>query len=100
MEDSNLPLLNFPAHLWDGYKQLSGTISLTTENLVFRFDDFQKSHLNLKIPIEDIENAESFLLFDISRKGLKISAKNGHEDLFILDDPMGFLKELTKLIGR
>lgn len=85
------------AALWDGKKQLSGVLTLTPEHLIFQFDDFRKSHLNLQIPLREIEKVESFLIFEISRKGLKVICKDGHEDLFVLDDPLGFKKELAKL---
>ena len=88
------------ASLWDGNKQLPGKLSLTPKNLFFKFDDFQKSHLNLQIPLADIEQAEPFLIFDISRNGLKVTGKKGQMDLFILDDPMAFKKALVKAMGN
>ena len=88
------------AHLWDGKKQLSGTLSLTPKQLIFAFDDFQKSHLNLKIPLMEIETAEAFLIFDLSRNGLKITGKNGQVDLFVLDDPAGLKKQIVEAMEQ
>jgi hypothetical protein len=92
-------VLQSPAHLWDGNKQLPGTLSLTPKNLTFKFDDFQSSHLNLIIPLEDIETAEHFLLFEFARNGLKIISKTG-VDLFVLDDPLLFRKGLREAIEK
>jgi hypothetical protein len=68
-------LLQVHSQLWDGKKQLPGTLSLTSENLIFEFDDFQKSHLSLTIPLVEIESAEDFLLFEFARNGLKLLVK-------------------------
>ncbi len=96
----NLTILKSSAHLWDGKKQLPGMLSLTPKNLFFQFDDFQKSHLNLQIPLNQIIKAESFLIYDLSRNGLKITGKDGQTDLFVLDDPVGFRKVLLVQITQ
>jgi hypothetical protein len=90
-------VLKSKAHLWDGNRQLPGTLSLTPKNLLFEFDDFQKSHLNLVIPLANIETAEHFLVFELARNGLKISTKKGY-DLFVLENAMDFRKVLMKAI--
>ncbi len=97
MNPGKTTIIESSASLWDGRQQLPGTLSLTPKNLFFKFDNFQKSHLNLRIPLDQIEKAESFLIFEISRKGLKITGAEGHEDLFVLDDPIAFKKELARL---
>ena len=89
-----------PAYLWDGNKQLPGMLSLTPKNLIFKFDNFQKSYLNLQIPLDEIEKAEPFLIYDIARNGLKIEGKKGQTDLFILEDPVGFRKVLMNQITQ
>ena len=94
-----LVILKSIANLWDGNKQLPGTLSLTSKNLIFEFDDFQKSHLSLTIPLVDIQSAEHFLLFEFARNGLKITSKTG-VDLFVIVDPLIFRKELKKAIGK
>ncbi len=83
-----------PAIFWDGTKQLPGLLELRNDELVFKFDDFKHSHLNLCIKLSDIEYAKEFLLFKIARKGLKVSSKNDRIDLFILEDPKPFCKAL------
>ena len=92
-------ILKSRASLWDGKRRLPGNLSLTSQRLVFQFDDFQKSHLSLSIPLVEIESAEHFLLFDFARNGLKITSKSG-VDLFVLDDPLKFRKTLKKAIDE
>jgi len=58
------------ASLWDGQKHLSGKLFLTRKNLVFKFDDFRRSHLKLEILLEEIGRVDTFLIFENSRKGL------------------------------
>ncbi len=90
-------LLSCPASLYNGKQQLPGTLILTDEHLLFTFEDFSQSHLNLQIPINEIEQAEEFLLFNISRNGLKITSRGGHFDLFVLDNPAVFRTAIAKL---
>lgn len=92
-------ILQVTSHLWGGNKRIAGTLSLTSKCLLFVFDDFQKSHLNLVIQLGDIETVESLLLFDFARNGLKIESRRGF-DLFVLDDPMKFRKALMKAIDK
>jgi hypothetical protein len=92
-------VLNVPALLWDGSKQLAGILSLTPKNLLFEYDDIQKSHLNLVIPLANIETVEFLLLFDFSRNGLKIKSKGEHFDLFVLDQPETFRWAIMKAIA-
>ena len=91
-------LLQVSAHLWDGHKQLPGKLSLTPKNLFFHFDDFQKSHLNLQVPLLEIKKAETFLLYDLAKNGLKITSSGGQIDLFILADPEQFKKIIFQTI--
>ncbi len=92
-------VLNVPALLWDGSKQLAGILSLTPKNLLFEFDDIQKSHLNLVISLADIETVEFLLLFDFSRNGLKIKSKSEQLKLFVLDNPESFRWAIMKEIA-
>ena len=92
-------VLPVPAFLWDGSKQLAGILSITPKNLLFEFDDFQQKHLNRVIPLGDIKMVEFLLLFDFSRNGLKIKRKDGHFDLFVLDNPESFRWALMKAIA-
>ncbi|MCB0519053.1 MAG: hypothetical protein H6577_12460 [Lewinellaceae bacterium] len=78
--------LQSPAALYNGKQQLPGTLVLTEEHLLFTFDDYRHSHLNLQIPLADIEQAEEFLIYNLTRNGLKITSGDGHFDLFELED--------------
>ena len=91
-------ILTSKAHLWDGYRQLPGTLSLTEQKLIFEFDDFQGSHLNLIISLADIEAVKHFLVFEIGKNGLKVTSKEGH-DLFLLEEAMSFRSILLKAIS-
>ncbi|RMH22897.1 MAG: hypothetical protein D6698_00375, partial [Gammaproteobacteria bacterium] len=57
------------ANLWDGSKQLEGSLVLTADHLLFHFNDFQKSHLDLRIPLNQISSVDTFLIFEIARSG-------------------------------
>ena len=92
-------ILKSKANLWNGKRQLLGNLSMSSKNLIFEFDDFQKSHLSLMIPLVDIESAEHFLLFEFARNGLKITSKRG-VDFFVIADPLLFKKELKKAIEK
>ena len=88
------PILEFPAHLWDGIRQLPGTLELWEKEVVFRFVNFKDSHLNLVIPISEIEKVEEYLVFDLARNGLRICSKGGRCDLFVLEDGQAFKKAI------
>ncbi len=92
-------ILKSKASLWDGNRQLPGTLSLTPKSLIFQLDDFRNSHLSLSIPLVEIESAEHFLLFEFARNGLKITSKKGI-DLFVLEDLAKFRKALKKAIDK
>jgi hypothetical protein len=88
------------ASLWDGNKQLPGTLTLTAKNLLFQFNDFQKSHLDLRIPLKDISSVDTFLIFEIARSGLRITSIQERTDMFILQDPVSFRKALLKQMEK
>ena len=81
-----MTILEQTAIFWDGIKQLPGALILEQTKLIFKFDDFKSSHLNLCISLEEIQYARIFLVFDIAKNGLKVCTHNGHTDLFILED--------------
>ena len=83
-----MPIIITPAYLWDGNKQLSGILSLTPKNLIFEFKDFQKSHLKLQISLQEIKKAET------------VTGRKEQTDLFVLDDPITFRKELLKAMNK
>ena len=89
------PTFSTPAFLWDGLSQLPGTLELWEQKVVFRFDNFRDTHLNLVIPLWEILRVEEFLIFNISRNGLRIENKEGKADCFVLEEP-GIFKEKIK----
>lgn len=94
------PIFSTPASLWDGASQLSGNLELWETEVVFRLADFKDSHLNLRIPLADIEKVEEYLVFNVAKNGLKIQDREGRYDLFVLEDVRGFkLQLLAALAG-
>lgn len=85
-----------PAFIWDENKQLSGSIFLSDEEVIFQFRDFGKSHLSLKIAYTNIIKIEIFVIYNLSINGLKIVGKNQKEDLFILQNPKALKKEIEQ----
>ena len=83
------------AIFWDGAKQLSGILEIFETELTFQFEDFKHSHLGLRISFEEIQYAKEFLLFNLTRNGLKIVSRDGKIDMFILDDS----KSICELIN-
>jgi len=96
MKTSTQLIFSSPAFFWDGSIQLSGVLELWDAELKFSFEDFQHSHLDLKIQLNDIKVCKPFLLFNVARKGLKIISINGKVDMFILEDSKEFYKMVEK----
>ena len=69
---NELATLQASAYFWDGTNKLPGTLELWPTELVFQFTDFQQSHLDLRIPLEEIELVEIFMVFNLAKNGLKI----------------------------
>jgi hypothetical protein len=88
------------AFLWNGREQLSGTLEVQMTAVIFRFNNFDTSHLNLCIPIDQIERVEEFLVFDIAKIGLRIQGTNGKYDLFVLEDGQAFKKIVDAQIKK
>ncbi len=91
-KNAGAPILSVPAAIWDGSHQLSGMLELWPEAVCFRLSGFKNSHLQLYIPITEIERAEEFLVFNLAKNGLRIQSKNGQVDLFVLDEGPRFKK--------
>lgn len=87
---------NHKAWLWDGSTQLEGSLLLSKENLIFKPKIFNDGNLKIEIPFENIFKMESFLLFGISKNGLKIITTDGKQDSFILDNIPDFKNELLQ----
>lgn len=92
------PILIVQAFLWDGSNQLGGDLALYKDAVRFHFKDFQKSQLQLVIPITSIKKVEEFLLYDLERTGLKITSNSTAEDLFISEQASHFKKELELIL--
>ncbi len=84
------------ASLWNGKLQLSGMLIMTPKSLVFTFDDFSKSHMKLCIPFDQIQKMDTFLVFDLSKNGLRITGQKGHFDLFVIPELDSFLLALKR----
>lgn len=94
------PLHAHPAHLWDGDRQLPGTLELWEKQLVFRLTNFKDSHLNLTIQLDDVEAIEEFLIYNIARNGLRVISKDGKTDSFVLHESSFFKKLLEARLSR
>ncbi len=99
MKPTSAPIFSTPAALWDGTRQLSGTLELWETEVVFRPKDFKDSHLSLRIPLTNIEKVEDYLVFDLAKNGLRIQGREGRFDLFVLDEARVFKHRLSDLLG-
>ena len=88
----------YQAWLWDGFMQLEGSLSFSSEELIFKPKNFPKGSLNLKILLKEVVSFEAFLLYGISKNGIKILSGNGKQDSFILEDFDGFRTDFFKII--
>jgi hypothetical protein len=83
-----------PAFLWDGSKRLGGKLELRPDVLIFHFDYFQDSSLELRIQLDKIELIKFYKLYDLVTQGLEISDDKGRKNIFIVNDPKSLKKEL------
>lgn len=88
----------YQAWLWDGTLQLEGSLTFSSEELIFQPKNFQEGNLKLKILLREIISFEAFLLYGISKNGMKIYTGNGKQDSFILEDFDDFRNDLFKII--
>ena len=95
----NKPIFKQPGFLWDGNKHLSGKLELTTDALIFHFDNFKESNLNLDIPLKDIQEVKVFKLYELASNGLIILNKSGQINMFIMDDPSEIKKEIMNCLS-
>ena len=84
------------AWLWNGSSKLEGNLFLSDEKLIFKPQVFSDGNLKIEICIENIENIETFLLFGLSKNGIKIITDNGKEDRFILENIPRFKNALSQ----
>jgi len=78
---------------------LSGKLELTADVLIFHFEHFKESSLNLNIPLSDIQEVKVFKLFELANNGLKIKDKTGHTNTFVMDNPRACKKEILKYLN-
>lgn len=83
------------AILWVGDYRIPGVFSVREDVVEFFSETCKKSHVTLCIPKLTISQVEAFEVFRFGRNGLKIKSKDGREDLFVLEDPIG-LKQLLQ----
>jgi len=88
----------YQAWLWDGALQLEGRLIFSPEELIFQPKNFHKGNLRLKIFLKKIVSFEAFLLYGISKNGIKISTDDGKQDNFILEDFDGFRNALFMIL--
>ncbi|MBK8566715.1 MAG: hypothetical protein IPN76_26140 [Saprospiraceae bacterium] len=94
------PLHTYPAHLWDGHRQLPGQLELWEHELVFRFANFEDSHLQLAVPLSEITNLEEFLIYNVAWNGLRVISTDGKADSFVLEQSRLFKHLLEAQISR
>ena len=94
----NTAIISADAFFWDGTVQLSGVLELRKSELIFHFDDFKHSHLNLNIKLSEIKSARSFSIFNIVNKGLRIDSYCNKVDYFVLDNCKFFHSAIVKEI--
>ena len=82
--------------LWDGRQHLSGKLELSKDALIFHFDYFKESNLNLNIPIAEIQTVKVFKLYELVSKGLEVQDKHGHINKFVMENPVEFKREILK----
>ncbi len=85
--------------LWDGNKHLSGKLELTADVLIFHFDTFKESNLNLEIPLKEIQEVKVFKLFELANKGLIVLDKGGRTNMFVIENPGKIKKEIINCLN-
>jgi len=83
------------ATLWDGSKQLHGSLELLENGLFFSLNNFSKSNLNLDIPYEHIESVKLYRVYKISLEGLEIVTKDGRQNIFVMEEAKEIKNSIT-----
>lgn len=86
------------ATLWDGTKQLHGTLELLDNGLFFSFANFSKSNLNLDIPYAHIESVRLYRVYKLAIEGLEIVTKDGKHNVFVTEYAEQLKNNLTNKI--
>lgn len=98
MSKTTVEIKNAPAIFWDGQKRLSGTLEIRESSLVFNFDDFNNTNLNLEIPLKDIESLKIILIFSLAKNGLQIKSKLNKSNIFVLEECEQFYRILREKV--
>jgi len=88
------------AYLWNKNQKLSGTLDVSEQGVVFSFQDFEKSNLQLNIPFSKIEKVELYSVFDLAQNGLKIKTTEGMEDDFVVENTKRIKREIDFFIKK
>ena len=88
------------ATLWDGSKQLHGSLELLENGLFFSLNNFSRSNLNLDIPYEHIENVRLYRVYKISLEGLEIVTKDGKQNVFVMEDASNIKRLIRNRINK
>ena len=86
------------AILWDGIKQIAGELVLFSSSIEFVMSDFQKSNLELKIKISDIQSLRQIKIYDISASGVEVISIDDRRNVFVVADPGLLIKNIEDLI--
>jgi hypothetical protein len=98
MYDNNEVHIYPSVYLWNDIDKIKGELHLTAENLVFIAEGFEHSHLQLSIPLPNIDQITDYKLYDISVLGLQINTFDDKTTVFILDNSVCLKKQLKELI--
>ena len=86
------------AVLWNGKKQIQGSIKIDELLISFVFSDFNDTNLKLEIPLEEVEQVFYHKLYEITNEGLEIQSKGGKRNVFVIEDPVGLKRNIEKRI--
>ena len=75
---------------------MPGILELWENEIIFHVDGFTSSHLNLWIPLLEIQKVEEFLIYDLAQNGLLIWTWNEKRELFVIEDMSLFIQKLRR----
>ena len=83
------------AVLWDGNKQLHGSLEFEEKGMIFKMKDFSRTHLNLQIAYGDIAKVSHYKIYQLVYQAIEITSMDGRRNVFVVDEPM-VLKRLIE----
>ena len=86
------------AVLWDGNKQIMGTLFMGVHSLQFRLEDFECTDLNFDLPYDSIQEVKYMKIYGIVHRGLRILNFSGNENVFVVSDPIKLRKAISQKI--